>query len=106
MNSILRAMVRRSPLIVLTFAAILMCISAANAAIDLTLFGSAVTQDFNTLAASGTTNAITTVPTDWTFVESGTGANTTYAAGTGSDNTGNTYSFGSAGSADRALGGG
>jgi hypothetical protein len=61
------------------------------------------TQDFNTLASTGTTNAITTLPVGWTFFEIGTSSNTTYAAGTGSGNGGNTYSFGL--DADRALGG-
>lgn len=58
-------------------------------------------QNFNTLAASGTSS---TVPEGWAFVETGTNANGTYAAGNGSDNSGNTYSYGSAGSTDRAMG--
>ena len=62
------------------------------------------TQNFDSLASSGTTNPVTTLPLGWTFVESGTNANTTYAAGTGSSNAGNTYSFGLDAS-DRALGG-
>jgi uncharacterized protein len=61
------------------------------------------TQDFNTLANTGTTNS--NLPMGWFFSESSTGANTTYAAGTGSDNAGNTYSFGSALNTDRAFGG-
>jgi VCBS repeat-containing protein len=59
-------------------------------------------QDFNTLASTGTSSAL---PEGFTFAETGTGANTTYAAGTGSFNGGNTYSFGADGSTDRALGG-
>ena len=62
----------------------------------------AYTQDFNTLASGGTSS---TTPTGWEFVETGTNANATYAAGTGSDTAGNTYSFGAAGGGDRALGG-
>lgn len=62
----------------------------------------AVVQDFDTLANSGTTNAV--LPAGWAFAETGSGANTTYAAGTGSSSTGNTYSFGATGSTDRALG--
>ncbi len=50
----------------------------------------------------GTANTI--VPAGWAFIETGSSANTTYAAGTGSDNSGNTYSFGSAASTDRAFG--
>ncbi|WP_392531283.1 lamin tail domain-containing protein [Nostoc sp. C117] len=64
--------------------------------------GTIYTQDFDTLANSGTS---TTLPTGWEFLETGTNANTTYTAGTGSSNTGDTYSFGSSGSTERALGG-
>lgn len=60
------------------------------------------TQDFNTLVNIGTG---TTVPAGWEFSESGTNANTTYMAGTGSGNAGDTYSFGAASSTDRAFGG-
>jgi uncharacterized protein len=75
----------------------------AAGSVSLTSFGSAYTQDFNTLASSGIAN--TTVPTGWEFSESGTNANTTYRAGTGSDNTGDTYSFGASGNSERAFGG-
>lgn len=74
----------------------------AAGTISLTLFGVAHTQDFDTLAGSGTSS---TVPTGWDFSESGTDANTLYTAGTGSSNTGDSYSFGSTGSTDRAFGG-
>lgn len=60
-------------------------------------------QDFNSLASTGTTNSI--LPAGWVFLETGTNANTTYAAGIGSDNTGDTYSFGAAANTDRAFGG-
>ena len=63
----------------------------------------AYTQDFNTLAASGTTNTAT--PTGWEFAEGGTNGNTTYAAGDGSSNAGNTYSLGTGTSNERAFGG-
>ncbi|MFL6214814.1 MAG: BACON domain-containing protein [Blastocatellia bacterium] len=75
---------------------------ASGASISLTTVGAAYTQDFNTLAASGSSSAL---PVGWALSESGTNANTTYTAGTGSNNTGNTYSFGSSGSNDRAFGG-
>jgi hypothetical protein len=39
------------------------------------------------------------------FLETGTNANTTYAAGTGSNNAGNTYSFGAVSNTERAFGG-
>ncbi len=66
--------------------------------------GNTYTQDFNTLASSGSSN--TTVPVAWVFVESGSSsANNTYAADTGSGTAGNTYSYGSTNASDRALGG-
>lgn len=66
---------------------------------SLTALGTAFTEDFNSLAASGTSS---TLPTGWFFSESS--GNTIYTAGTGSSNTGDTYSFGAAGSSERALG--
>ncbi|MGB4960491.1 MAG: hypothetical protein WBO36_13510, partial [Saprospiraceae bacterium] len=59
-------------------------------------------QDFNTLASTGTS---ATLPAGWALSETGSGANTTYSAGTGSGTGGDTYSFGSSGSSERALGG-
>ena len=75
----------------------------AAGTISLTTLDTAYAQDFNSLASSGTAN--TTVPAGWEFSESGTNANTTYRAGTGSDNTGDTFSFGAAGNSERAFGG-
>ena len=86
------------------------CFGGNNGAIDLTVGGGSpanpggtvtYTQDFNTLATSGTS---TTLPSGWFLMETGANANTSYAAGTGSDNAGNTYSYGSTGSTDRSLG--
>lgn len=59
------------------------------------------TQDFNTLISSGSSG---TLPPGWVFSESGTNANTTYTAGTGSSTIGDTYSFGAILSAERAFG--
>ena len=61
-------------------------------------------QDFNTLDTTGTGS--TNLPTGWSIYKWGGtgGVSTTYRAGTGSANTGDAYSFGTAGSADRALG--
>jgi hypothetical protein len=64
--------------------------------------GGVYVENFDTLASSGTSSL---TPLGWAFVESGTNANDTYAAGTGSSNTGNTYSFGASGSTERAFGG-
>ena len=58
-------------------------------------------QDFNSLAASGTSSLL---PPGWQVFEGGTRGNGTYTAGTGSSNSGDVYSFGAAGSSDRALG--
>ena len=76
---------------------------SVTAQVSLTTLNSTYSQDFNSLAASGSTNDVSTLPQGWTFLETGTNANTTYAAGTGSSNAGNTYSLGV--DADRALGG-
>ena len=64
--------------------------------------GTPPVQTFDTLAASGTAG---TLPDGWYIAESGTNANTTYAADDGTANAGNTYSYGATGSSDRALGG-
>ena len=62
------------------------------------------TQDFTSLANSGTSG---TLPTGWLLSESGTNANALYSGGTGSSGTGDTYSFGIVGVnpiTDRAFG--
>ncbi|MBI5385470.1 MAG: hypothetical protein HZA90_12395 [Verrucomicrobia bacterium] len=63
-------------------------------------------QNFNSLAASGTANTWAnnvTLP-GWQAVRQFNVAVTAYRAGTGSDNAGAIYSYGVAGSSDRALG--
>ena len=74
------------------------------AQVSLTSSGVPYTQDFNSLASTGTSS---TVPTGWAFIESGTSARNdgNYTANTGSDNAGDTYSYGSSSSTDRAFGG-
>jgi hypothetical protein len=64
------------------------------------------TQDFNTLATSTSFPYNTTLPTGWAIAERGSGsaADGKYRGGNGSDNSGDTYSFGATGSAERALG--
>jgi uncharacterized repeat protein (TIGR01451 family) len=76
-------------------------LASAAGSISLTVAGAPYTQDFNTLANTGTSS---TVPTGWDFSESGTNANTLYNTGTGSSNAGDTYSFGASGSTERAFG--
>jgi hypothetical protein len=81
--------------------------SAYAAPVSLLSLGSAYTQNFDALGnvAGSTTNV--TLPTGWAISETGGGArdNEQYAVDTGSSNTGDTYSYGAAGSTDRALGG-
>jgi hypothetical protein len=66
------------------------------------LSGVSFSENFNTLATSGSNN--TTIPPEFKFVEAGTSGNLTYTANNGSATTGETYSFGSTGNFDRALG--
>ena len=69
-------------------------------AITVGQFNVTYTEDFDTLAAVTSSS----LPPGWSLFESGTSANDSYGAGTGSSTTGNTYSFGASGSTDRALG--
>jgi hypothetical protein len=81
------------------------------AAISLTTPGTAYTQNFNALSntAGSTTNDLNTDPQPlpgWFITETGGGArdNEQYAVDTGSSNTGDIFSYGTAGSTERALG--
>jgi hypothetical protein len=74
----------------------------ADAQIVITDYGATYTQNFDSLANTGTSSAL---PTGWFLFESGTAATTTYTAGTGSSQTGDTYSFGANLSTERAFGG-
>ncbi|MBR0343836.1 MAG: hypothetical protein IJI03_01075, partial [Rudaea sp.] len=80
----------------------------ALAQVSISAVNTAYTQDFNSLASSGTTNTWTdnsTLP-GWYYTRSPTAA-AVYSAGNGSSNTGSLYSFGVAGvnpATDRALG--
>ena len=60
------------------------------------------TQNFNTLKATAGTS--TTLPAGWKLLETGTGANTSYASDAGSTATGNTYSYGTGTATERAFG--
>lgn len=74
----------------------------ACAQISLTALDVPYEQDFDTLASTGTTSDV--VPAGWAFLETGGNANTTYGINNGSSNGGNTYSYGTTGSSDRAFG--
>jgi hypothetical protein len=71
------------------------------AAVSISQFNTPLVENFDVLATA--TGSI--MPAGWQFEESGSSANTTYGAGTGSSSTGNTYSFGATGSTERSLGG-
>ena len=71
----------------------------AASGISLTTLNTAYTQNFNTLATSGTSDVM---PEGWSFSETGANANALYTAGDGSSNGGDTYSFGIG--SDRAFG--
>jgi Predicted extracellular nuclease len=77
----------------------------AAGSVSLTTLDSAYTQDFNTLAITGTTN--TTLPTGWDLIETGGGTrdNEQYAADNGGSTTGDTYSYGATANTERAYGG-
>jgi predicted extracellular nuclease len=92
-------------------------VAAAHAQLSYT--GGTYTQNFNTLPADKTVTysftgvgpfALDAAPVNasglagWTFAKTGTTGNATFIVGNGSTNTGATYSYGSDGSADRALG--
>ena len=77
-------------------------VATGTGAVSLTTAGTAATENFNTLAQTGTSS---TLPTGWFFSETGTAENALYTAGTGTGTGGDTYSFGSTTApGDRALG--
>ena len=72
--------------IVLVVALVLVQSALAAGAVSLTTLGVPYTENFDTLATSGTTNS--SLPNGWWLAESGTNANGLYQAGTGSGNAG------------------
>jgi uncharacterized protein len=80
---------------------------AGSGVVSLTAAGVAVTENFDTLSNTAGSTSNISLPTGWFTTETGGGArdNEQYASDTGGSNTGDTYSYGSAGSTDRALGG-
>lgn len=61
-------------------------------------------QNFDTLASTAGSTTNDALPTGWVITEDGTRKNDLYAVDTGSSNTGDIYSYGAAGSSERALG--
>ena len=103
-NQLVRAIIGASWLLIL----LLCTASAVNAqCVSLTTLGSASTQNFNTLSntAGSTTNNLTI--TGWFMTESGGSAlnNGRYGVDNGNSTVGDTYSYGTTGNTDRALGG-
>jgi hypothetical protein len=86
---------------VLTVLIALALCPAAGAQVPLTAYGVPVAEDFNTLEAFLSS---TVVPAGWAFVETGTNANGGYAANNGSNNSGDTYSYGANLAPERAFG--
>ncbi|MCS6929877.1 MAG: hypothetical protein NZM43_10340, partial [Saprospiraceae bacterium] len=83
-------------------AALLMvfCLSASIGWAQISFTGS-YTQDFNSLASTGTSS---TVPAGWAFLEIGLSANAMYTANNGGSGIADTYSYGATGSSERAFG--
>jgi hypothetical protein len=79
------------------------CYTVVSDYVILNTMGVFVSEDFNTLANTSTSS---TMPQGWRISETGTSGNVNnaYTAGTGSNNAGDSYSFGLAGSNLRTLG--
>jgi predicted extracellular nuclease len=92
----------------LALPAVLLCGFGAPAlAQTIPLSGGTYSQDFDTLSNTAGSTTNTALPTGWLLNETGGGArdNEQYAVDTGGSNTGDTFSYGAAGSTDRAFGG-
>jgi len=77
-------------------------VTGGTGTISLTGLGIPYTQNFDTLASTGTTSTLSIQ--GWYWNEAGTNQDYSYRVGTGSNTTGDTYSFGASGSTERALG--
>jgi len=88
--------------LILIYSLLLISFISFSQEISVTTSGVGYGTNFNTLVSTSTSSIL---PNGWYFTESGTNANTTYSAGNGSSNAGDTYSFGLSGNSDRALGG-
>jgi len=82
-----------------------------NSIAQFSLVSTPYVQNFDNLgltggtAAGGDLNLISSGLNGWYFLETGTNANTTFSAGTGTSTTGDTYNFGLGGNNNRTLGG-
>jgi hypothetical protein len=68
------------------------------------LSGFSFSENFNNMATTGSNNSKSSLPSEFSFVEDGSSGNLTYSADTGAGSAAETYSYGSTGSSDRALG--
>src|SRR5215207_5203935 len=107
MNKSLFKMCSSITILALVLMALPVKITSAAGTISLTTIGNAYTENFDSLSnvAGSTTNTIAI--NGWELTETGGGArdNEQYGVDTGGSGTGDTYSYGSASAADRALGG-
>ncbi|MFN7294253.1 MAG: hypothetical protein ACK5TT_05900, partial [Lysobacteraceae bacterium] len=89
----------------LAAALLFLCPTPASAQ-TVSLAGGTYSQNFDTLSNTAGSTTNTVLPTGWLLNETGGGArdNEQYAVDTGASNTGDTFSYGSAGSTERALG--
>jgi len=78
--------------------------TSAHAQLCRQYYGGRITENFNALPVSGTTNTAATLPSGWGFSEAGSSGNLTYSASDGASSSGQTYSFGTGTSTDRAFG--
>lgn len=76
-------------------------VGSVSAQVSIPTLGAPVAENFNSLATSGTS---ATLPSGWAFLENGSSADGTYAANAGSGTGGNTYSYGTGTTSERALG--
>ena len=75
---------------------------SARSQVSITNIASPYAEDFNSLSSVGPTAS--TLPAGWSFIETGSNANTTYGIDDGGSNAGNTYSYGTDAASERALG--
>jgi hypothetical protein len=84
-------------------AAAFLSFAAVSPAVAITInqFNVAATENFDSLANSGTSSML---PAGWSLAETGSTPDALYSTSSGTATGGDTYSFGAAGSSERALG--
>src|ERR1700759_3151098 len=81
-------------------------LDTGTGSVSMNTLGVPLTENFDTLSNTAGSTTNTALPTGWYITEGGGGArdNEQYAVDTGGSTTGDTYSYGAAGSTERALG--